>query len=146
MPHAGVFAAARDSRNGILQPEDLAGVGEYNLQAAVISPTLNVLCVNMNYTELAPLIYVEWPNAIYNISDDGTRQKQAWLGWEYSTSEAFRENPFLNSTVVDDIFQWGPSYGLTGRYPPVFPMVRLLVSPIYNLTNYPRSQSTTIPS
>ena len=32
MPHAGVFAAPDDPRNGILQPEYLAGVGEYNLR------------------------------------------------------------------------------------------------------------------
>lgn len=28
MPHAGVFSAAHDPKNGILQPEDLAGLGE----------------------------------------------------------------------------------------------------------------------
>lgn len=28
MPHAGILAAAQDSKNSILQPEDLAGVGQ----------------------------------------------------------------------------------------------------------------------
>jgi len=77
MPHAGVVAAAHDAKNEILQPEDLAGVGEYNVRAAVVSPSVNVLCANMNATELKPLIYVDWPNAEFNISIDGTQQKQA---------------------------------------------------------------------
>lgn len=29
LPHAGVVAAAHATQNGILQPEELAGVGEY---------------------------------------------------------------------------------------------------------------------
>jgi hypothetical protein len=77
MPHAGVLAASHDPVNGILQPEDLAGVGEYNVRAAVVSPTVNILCVNMNKTELEPLIYVDWPNADFNISTDGTGQRLA---------------------------------------------------------------------
>ena len=42
MPHAGVFSAAHDAKNGILQPEDLAGVGEYSQISAlhIISYTL----------------------------------------------------------------------------------------------------------
>jgi hypothetical protein len=66
LPHAGVFYAAHDPKNGILQPEDLAGVGEYSIRASVVSPSLNVLCANMNSVELSPLLYVNFPNAQTN--------------------------------------------------------------------------------
>ena len=78
MPHSGVFAAARDRKNDILQPEDLAGVGEYSLRAAVVSPTINVLCVNMKATEMDPLIYVRWPDATTIESTNFPTQKLAW--------------------------------------------------------------------
>ncbi|KAJ4368921.1 hypothetical protein N0V83_006003 [Neocucurbitaria cava] len=42
MPHSGVFAAARDQRNGILQPEELNSEGTYSLMASVASPVMNV--------------------------------------------------------------------------------------------------------
>lgn len=118
MAHSGVFAAARDTRNRILQPEDLDGVGEYFVRASVVSPSVNVMCVNMDAEEVAPLIYVTWPHARTNISTipgqrvpqpDYDRDIHPELGREY-----------LNSTAVDDIFEWGPKYG---RQPPVFPMV-----------------------
>ena len=78
MPHAGVSSAARDRRNDILQPEDLAGVGEYSLRAAVVSPTINVLCANMKATELDPLIYVSWPGATTTESINFPKQRIAW--------------------------------------------------------------------
>lgn len=78
MPHAGIFTAAHDGKNNILQPEELAGVGEYSLRASVISPTVNVLCVNMNQTELEPLIYADWPGALTNRSTENPQQKLAW--------------------------------------------------------------------
>ena len=62
MPHPGVYAAATDPRNGILQPKDLLGLGEFSVRASVISPALNVMCVNMLPEELAPLVYgMYWP-------------------------------------------------------------------------------------
>lgn len=99
MPHAGVFSAAHDPKNGILQPEDLAGLGEYSLRASVVSPSVNVLCVNMDEAELEPLVLTLWPN--------GT----TWLQ---------PGKLYPNSTVVDDIFEWGATYD---RQPPYFPMV-----------------------
>lgn len=80
MPHAGIFSAAHDQINGILQPEELAGVGEYSLRASVVSPTVNVLCANMNATELEPLIYVTWPHAITTTSPSDPDQSLAWYG------------------------------------------------------------------
>jgi hypothetical protein len=78
MPHAGVLSAAHDPINNILQPEELAGVGEYYLRASVVSPTINVLCANMNKSEISPLIYVEWPGANWTNSTWPPDQKIAW--------------------------------------------------------------------
>lgn len=120
MPHAGVFSAAHDAKNGILQPEDLAGVGEYSVRASVVSPTINVLCVNINATELSPLVYTEWPYAKY-LDSDIPNQKLPWSGYEDEV-QLQPGQTWLNKTVVDDIFEWGALYA---RQPPVFPMVRL---------------------
>ena len=57
LPHPGVYYAATDRINSILQPIDLLGMGEYSVRASVVSPALNVMCVNMSPEELAPLIY-----------------------------------------------------------------------------------------
>lgn len=57
LPHPGVYAAATDPLNDILQPDDLSGQGQYSLKASVASPALNVMCVNMAAEELAPLVY-----------------------------------------------------------------------------------------
>jgi hypothetical protein len=73
----GVYAAATDPANSILQPNDLSGVGEYSIRASVVSPALNVLCVNMVADELSPLIKANTTDFI------------------------------PNATVVDDIFKWG---------------------------------------
>lgn len=104
-------AATNKTLNGILQPSDLDGVGSYNVSASVISPAINVLCVNMNRDELAPIVYTEWPNA--STSDTGfgnqTMGEPTW--------QADIPFTYLNATVVDDIFGWGELYG---RYPPVF--------------------------
>lgn len=118
MPHAGVFSAAHDPKNGILQPEDLEGLGEYSIRASVVSPTINILCANMDADELKPLIYVDWPNATTNNSDI-PGQRMAWSGYE-SEVQLEPGQLYLNSTDVDNIFEWGPTYG---RQPPIFPMV-----------------------
>jgi hypothetical protein len=128
MPHAGVFSAAHDAKNGILQPEDLAGVGEYSVRASVVSPTVNVLCVNMNSTELSPLIYTEWPHAKTNTSDIPD-QKIPWSGYQ-NDIQLEPGQSWLNKTVVDDIFEWGATYA---RQPPVFPMVGIRFPFCWNL-------------
>ncbi|KAF3760726.1 hypothetical protein M406DRAFT_21639, partial [Cryphonectria parasitica EP155] len=124
MPHPGVYKAATNrTLNGILQPSDLDGVGSYNISASVISPAVNVLCVNMNQTELAPLVYTTWPNAIVNKPTTGDGLV-GWSGWEldvpaFNNSAADDDDAsnWLNATVVDDVFRWGAQYQ---RRPPVF--------------------------
>ncbi|RDW84840.1 hypothetical protein BP6252_02430 [Coleophoma cylindrospora] len=130
MPHANVFSAARDPKNGVLQPAELAGVGEYILQASVVSPTINVLCVNMMEEELAPLTYVTWPNAQYSTTTLLPGQRTAWSGYQDEV-QVLPGQTYLNSTVVDDIFEWGPAYG---RQPPVFPMVPIDYNSLTNIS------------
>lgn len=109
MPHAGVWAAARDSRNDILQPEELDSEGTYVLEASVPSPVMKVLCVNMNRSELAPLVYTEWPNAeLVN----ATTWTPALLMANATTT---------NKTEVDELFGWTKQDHETMLdYPPVF--------------------------
>jgi hypothetical protein len=118
MPHAGIFGAAHDPKNNILQPSELAGVGEFNIRAAIPSPTVNVICANMDKDELAPLVYTSWPYA-NTTSSDIPNQRLAWSGWQAEVPQ-FSATEWLNKTVVDDVFQWGEQYD---RRPPVFPMV-----------------------
>ena len=122
IPHPGVYAAATSPLNGILQPEDLAGVGEYSVRAAVVSPAIGVMCVNMAPEELAPLVYTEWPHALKNTTIFGD-QPVGYDGWttEIPAPMDTHGNPnYLNATVVDDIFRWGEKYQ---RWPPVFQLV-----------------------
>ncbi|KAL3423277.1 hypothetical protein PVAG01_05024 [Phlyctema vagabunda] len=129
MPHAGIFSAARARENSILQPAELAGVGEYSLEASVVSPTINVLCVNMSPLELSPLIYVDWPNATTN-ETLGPGQRVAWPGYQNEVQVRPGET-YLNSTVVDDIFQWGEKYE---RQPPIFPMLPIDYNSLTNVS------------
>jgi hypothetical protein len=119
MPHAGIAAAAKAPKNGIVQPAELGGVGEYSLKASVVSSAVNVLCANVNETEIAPLICVTWPNATILTSKDNPTQKLAPADYANDVQLLPGES-YLNSTVVDDIFEWGSKYH---RQPPVFPMV-----------------------
>ncbi len=120
MPHPGVAAAAAVPLNGILQPWDLSGVGEYVVKAGVVSPAVNVMCVNMAQEELNPLVYAEWPNAKINETEFAPK-----IGWEHWLedipwfSNETKYGPW-NKTAVDDIFRWGTKYG---RRPPVFRLV-----------------------
>ncbi|RFU24414.1 hypothetical protein B7463_g11925, partial [Scytalidium lignicola] len=128
MPHAGIFAAAHDTKNGIMQPADLAGVGKYMLLASVVSPTVNVLCINMNEAELTPLIYTTWPHA-QTVDGLIPGQKMAWAGYEDEIQVP--KGGFLNSTIVDDLFEWGPKYQ---RQPPVFPQYPIDYNSIANIS------------
>ncbi|KAI9150417.1 hypothetical protein HJFPF1_10183 [Paramyrothecium foliicola] len=130
-PNPNIYAAATSPINDILQPDDLGGVGEYSVNAAVLSPTINVLCVNMNRDELAPLIYTEWPHSITNNTGVG-KQKIGWSGWETQVPGQ-DENEFLNSTVVDDVFKWGKKYN---RRPPVFQLYPADYNLLTNSTVY----------
>ncbi|RSL45255.1 hypothetical protein CEP54_014353 [Fusarium duplospermum] len=102
IPHPGVWSASRFPGNKILQPEDLSNVGGFYMKAAVVSPTLNILCVNMDEDEIAPLVYAGFPHS----EKDGFER---WAAKEVTKWD--------NSTVVDDMFRWGSKYG---RRRPIF--------------------------
>ncbi|KAJ0321550.1 hypothetical protein Brms1b_002574 [Colletotrichum noveboracense] len=131
MPHPGVYDAATNPVNKILQPNDLSGVGEYAIRASVVSPVINVMCVNMNEEELAPLIYTKWENSQTNATGVGN-QTTGWAGWEGEVPHP-EEDEWLNRTRVDDIFRWGPTYG---RRPPVFQLYPADFNMITNTTVY----------
>lgn len=56
MPHPGVVSAAHFPKNKIMQPEDLAGFGEYEIRASVPSPAINVICAGLTQGELDPFL------------------------------------------------------------------------------------------
>ncbi|KAG8414411.1 hypothetical protein J3459_014752 [Metarhizium acridum] len=62
MPHPGVFSAAELPRNNMPRVQD-GFVGEVAINASVVSPTVNVMCVNLKKEEIAPLVYMSWPNS-----------------------------------------------------------------------------------
>jgi len=140
MPHPGVYAAATNPINGILQPNELLGQGQYKLEAAVVSPVVNVLCVNMNRDELSPIVYTEWPNAT---KTQGTEIPGQTIGipsiWNDDVPPPSPKE-WYNSTVVDDIFRWGEQYN---RRPPIFPMVSdlALLHLWYDLVQHKRISS-----
>lgn len=110
MPHSGVFQAARDQRNGIIQPEELDGLGIYSLRASVPSPVIHVLCANMDKAELAPIVYETWPHAEKSIDLNS---------WQNS----IQAKTTTNKTVVDDLFGWYDNGGhspVFAKYPPPF--------------------------
>ncbi|KAI1123718.1 hypothetical protein F5Y10DRAFT_285768 [Nemania abortiva] len=128
MPHPGVYAAATDPINGILQPSELLGIGEYSVRASVVSPAVNVMCANMDPTELEPLVYTTWPNAKNHNLGFGNNQTVGESTWLNEVPLA-SETEWLNRTVVDDLFKWGEKYG---RRPPVFQ----LYPGDYNMVTY----------
>ena len=123
MPHANVFNAARDPVNGILQPEDLQGSGEYTITASVPVPATNVLCVGMSEVDLAPIVYTAWPN-ISHPKSNNTLNVTAWpldFGIKASIwTDSWSATP--NKTIVDGLFGFGQNASDTlNQYAPVFP-------------------------
>jgi hypothetical protein len=122
MPHAGVFEAAHNPRNGILQPEELNSEGTYQLKASVPSPVMNVLCVNMNREELAPIVYEAWSKNKVNVT-----------GWP---SQLLWNKPSdVNKTKVDEIFGWNTKSPFD--WPPVFAKYPLQFNTLMNHSSYP---------
>jgi hypothetical protein len=124
-PHPGVYTAALAPINDILQPDDLGGVGEYIINAAVVSPSINVLCVSMDAKDLAPLVYTAWPGSRNKKTNVGKQEigLDDWVKDVPPPVNKKGDDEFLNSTDVDDIFRWGKKYG---RRPPVFQLVSLI--------------------
>ncbi|THX96146.1 hypothetical protein D6D03_08907 [Aureobasidium pullulans] len=134
LPHAGVPGAAWDEVNHILQPEDLDGMGVYELRASVPSPAVNVLCALMTEEELDPIVYTKWTN---HSSFDLANNTLNVTDWPTGAPLAFYQpgtevnGTWLNKTVVDDIFEWGEKYQTS---PPVFPKVPVAYNTLMNHT------------
>ncbi|CAI7610730.1 unnamed protein product [Penicillium glandicola] len=122
MPHGGIPLAALDTKNNLEQPTDTSGEGKYNLEASVPSPAVNVLCTGMTKKELSPLVYSTWPGG----------SKFNMTTWSGSPPNDIPRTPsWLNRTVVDELFQFGPKYG---QVPPVFGKYPLPYNTILNTT------------
>ncbi|KAJ5562023.1 hypothetical protein N7535_003514 [Penicillium sp. DV-2018c] len=108
MPHGGIPGAAMDPKNKIKQPRDTSGEGTYNIEASVPSPAVNVLCAGMTQEELSPLVYSSWPGG----------SKFNPISWNTNPPLDIPRSPsWLNRTVVDELFQFGPKHG---QVPPIF--------------------------
>ncbi|KAJ6036250.1 hypothetical protein N7540_000529 [Penicillium herquei] len=108
-PHTGIPAATMDEKNDISQPQPASGEGKYSIEASVPSPAVNVLCAGMNKSELAPMVYTTWPNGSANFNA---------TTWDSDAGPGIPLFPdWLNSTVVDSLFGFGPKYG---QRPPIF--------------------------
>lgn len=127
MPHSGVFKAARDAHNGILQPEQLGGQGYYSIRASVPNPVINVLCMQVDAETLEPMIYDMWPNA--------TAYKKKTTGPEWQVLQGKWHGP-PNKTNIDDFFGWNrPSEpGEEVIVPPIFPRLPKSFNTILNHT------------
>ncbi|KAI1495184.1 hypothetical protein F5X96DRAFT_205986 [Biscogniauxia mediterranea] len=131
VPHPGVYTAATDPINEILQPSDLMGVGEYSIRASVVSPVVNVMCVNMQPQELAPLVYTQWPFA-RNQTTEIPGQEIGADDW-FDDVPVYSPTEWLNRTAADDVFHWGEKYG---RRPPVFQLYPIDYNMITNTSVY----------
>jgi hypothetical protein len=116
MPHPVVFYSTQLE---FPMPVRGTGFGEHSLKASVVSPTSNTLCVNMQPSEIAPLIYVEWPNARVSVDDTGS--KTAAKDWQNDVpADIALLQSNVSMTQVDSIFRWGSAYN---RSFPIFPRV-----------------------
>lgn len=127
MPHGGILSVTTYEANQLPDPQSLSGEGNFELEASVLVPAVNVLCVGMNKSELAPLVYTEWPD----VGDKFDAVK-----WTNDPPDNIPVYPnWLNRTIVDDLFGWGPKYG---QRPPVFGKLPLPYNTLLNTTGrYP---------
>lgn len=90
---------------------------KFDYHASVLSPTVNVLCVNMAPKDLSPQVYSLWPTARLVSSDPSGPE----VPWDWQTElPMISDEEWLNQTTVDDVFKWGKTHN---RRPPIFPMV-----------------------
>ena len=117
MPHAGVPLAAYDGKNGILQPrvspiqspmfgirllmhvQDLDGLGIYNIRASVPSPVVDVLCANVEDSDIKDIVYSETAQG---------KRKPLNISTYPAEVNFTALNNFNITTPLDDIFGWGP--------------------------------------
>ncbi|KAI7237973.1 hypothetical protein KC330_g2830 [Hortaea werneckii] len=121
LPHPSVIGAALSDKS-IMQPAELGGLGSYHIRASVVSPVVHVLCITMDEEMLKPFVYEKWDNASIPVDTGSWPQQLAYT------------DPYLSGTDFDEVFQWGPNYGLY-KYPPVFSKLPIDYNTIMNDTN-----------
>ncbi|KAL6718578.1 hypothetical protein ACLMJK_004670 [Lecanora helva] len=99
MPHSGVIAAARDEINGITQPSDVNGLGEYLINASVPSPVVNVQCAELTKSELKPMVYTLWD--LKYQQNTGSPNSTSWPD-KYNLT---LPGPY-GFTTIDDLFNF----------------------------------------
>ena len=119
-PHSGIFQAARDPRTNLVQPEDLDGVGIYNIRAAIPSPYINVLCANLNASELAPIVYAAQPNITLNYTQD--LPGASWV-------TKFNRSSIANLTTLADVFSFDENNRVPIFYKTPLPFNTIASSP-----------------
>ncbi|KAI5306088.1 hypothetical protein KEM56_002260 [Ascosphaera pollenicola] len=105
-PHVAVFDAAVDPANKIRQPTFFENSSTFDLEAAVASPILDVLCAGVSEDELSPLVYHTWPNQKFNASEFAHSTYAEVANEVYGSDNA---RNLTNSTVIDSIYGWGDS-------------------------------------
>jgi hypothetical protein len=107
MPHTGIFQAARDPKSEIMQPEDLDGIGTYNIIASLPSPYINVLCAHVTQKEIGKIVYSTASN---NVTLNATTDLPTAYTYNFNFTNFSKVR-----TPVDDIFGWSEE-----KPPPIF--------------------------
>ncbi|KHN95232.1 uncharacterized protein MAM_06943 [Metarhizium album ARSEF 1941] len=146
LPHPGVYKAVGLPSNNMPHVRENS-FAQVVVNARVVSPSLNVMCVNMKKEELRPLVYTSWPYS-KNVKSRAPGLMVPADGWALRSppwGEDGKEGSVPNKTVVDDIFRWGPKYGRTppmiAAYPPPLNVVSNLTirgaDAVYILAKHP---------
>ncbi|KAL4906363.1 hypothetical protein BDW74DRAFT_177377 [Aspergillus multicolor] len=114
MPHANILAAMDHPANGLTQGNSPSNRGSYEVEASVMSPALNVLCAGMNASELAPIVYTEWPDK------GGNFDPETWEINPPADLPGRGDGEWNNRTAVDELFGFGPDYPNTTTVAPIF--------------------------
>jgi hypothetical protein len=122
LPHIGVSNAVSDMRNDMPRSDTSDVIKAYSLWASVPSPVMRVLCVHMNETELAPIVYGAWNNDKLNAT-------------EWTETPGKQDATTTNMTVVDELFGWTKKDNESMLdYPPVFAKYPKPFNTIFNHT------------
>jgi hypothetical protein len=122
LPHIGVSNAVSDMRNDMPRSDTSDVIKAYSLWASVPSPVTRVLCVHMNETELAPIVYGAWNNDKLNAT-------------EWTETPGKQDATTTNMTVVDELFGWTKKDNESMLdYPPVFAKYPKPFNTIFNHT------------
>jgi hypothetical protein len=142
MPHANIFNAARNAANGIAQPGELAGQGEYFIAGALPAPTLNVLCAGLSSEEIKPFIYdpgVDIPppeSTGPTVLDDIFNFGNYTPGGSKQPAPLFPHLPIIYNTINNNSNIWGPpAVFLLSTPPPEANQDHILCS--IKITQYP---------